>query len=105
MAATPLVATSITRDGNAGALSAANADGHTIVRTDKLLLEVANGGGAPMTVTISMKPVDGQAVSRVVTVPNGARRLMGDFPDALFPKTLTVAFSSVSSVTVGAFVI
>lgn len=109
MAATPLTVTPITRAGIAGALSAANADGHTISNpAERMFLEVVNGGGSSIDVTIDIVPtVDGQSVSdRVVSVPAGERRIIGPFPANIYNNSdgnVTVTFSAVSDVELAAF--
>jgi hypothetical protein len=70
---------------------------------------VVNGSGAPITVTLDIKPtVDGGEVTdRAVTVAAGARRRIGPFPTSIYNDPATgrakVTFSSVTSVTVEAF--
>lgn len=110
MARTALTPTQITRAGVAPTLSAANADGHSVSNAHSPFLHVNNGSGGSITVTILIpKTLDGQSIAnsgRQVTVPAGQARLIGPFPPGTYEQadgTVHVNFSSVTSVTVGAF--
>jgi hypothetical protein len=105
MAATALTITTIARTGTADSLSAANVDGHTIVNDGLTWFEVANGSGGSINVLVGpSKTVDGLAVSpRTVAVAAAARKKFGPYPKSDYGSSITVTFSAVSSVTVGAF--
>lgn len=110
MARTALTVKQISRSGVALGPTAANAEGHSLVHYENLILYVANGGGSPITTTIQTPgTVDSLAVSdRTVTVPAGSNRFMGPFPKAHYRQadgTVYVDFSDVTSVTVAAFYI
>lgn len=108
MARTALTPQDVSAAGLAVSLTAANADGHTIPGTGDVLLDVLNGSGSSINVTIVTPGTqDGQAISdRVVAVAAGARKLIGPFP----PRTYTdetdslvdVDFSAVTTVTCAA---
>lgn len=106
MAATALSVTPLSRSGITDTLTAANVDGHTITNTaDNMWIEVDNGSGGSINVTIAITTtVDGLAVSnRVVAVGAGVRKKIGPFPRAHYGTTVTVTFSAVTTVTCGAF--
>lgn len=97
--------------GLAPVLVAAQVGGDTFQNNGHVLLEVVNGGGAPINVTIndenSPTPPGATAFNGdvVVAVPAGATRLIGPFPPWRFnqPSGLVgVAYSAVTSVTVRA---
>ena len=104
-----LTAVQVTNAGVAGALAAASAGGDKVAPAGILWLEVANGGGSPITVTVdSVLPSNfGTDVNLVVSVTNGQRRLINlseagrltNPTDGLIAWT----YSAVTSVTVGAF--
>ena len=65
MAVTALAVQQIGRAGITPAFTAANTDGHTILNDGKTFIEVKNGSGAPITVTIDTpQTVDGLAVAQ-----------------------------------------
>lgn len=109
MAASALtVATMAGKTGIAAALAAANVDGNFFDNDGRTWLEVVNGGGASITVTIAVPyTVDGSAVTPpTVTVPAGARRLIGKLDTTIYnngSNQVNVTYSGVTSVTVGAF--
>lgn len=111
MARTALTVQSVVRSGLADSLSAANADGHSIVNEGKKTwLEVLNGGAGSINVTIQTPgTIDGLAVAdRVIAVGAGARKKIGPFPVAEYNQSdgaVYVDFSDVASVTVGAFIL
>lgn len=108
MARTALTVSEIVRSGLTLSASAANADGHSLVNTDKnaaLLLYVNNGSGSPITVTIQTPgTVDGLAIAdRTVTVAAGAERFIGPLTAKDYNQsdgTVYVDFSAVTTVTV-----
>jgi hypothetical protein len=81
--------------------------------TARTFLEVANGAGAPITVTIPAQQasvvVPGVGLLAVaditVTVANGARKLIGPFSRAYINTAgnVTVNYSSTTTITGGAF--
>lgn len=104
-----LTVTPITRAGIPGTLVAAAGGGDTFANTGKEFLEVVNGGGAPITVTIAVPyTVDGITLpGKTVSVTNGQRRLIGPFPSNIYNdptlQTVGITYSAVTSVTVGVF--
>jgi hypothetical protein len=104
MAATALSVTSLARTGTADTLSAANVDGHTIVNNGATWFEVNNGSGGSINVIVApTKTIDGLAVAgRTTAVAAGARKKFGPYPKENY-TSITVTFSAVTTVTVGAF--
>jgi hypothetical protein len=109
MAVTPLTVNSLTRAGIVDALAAAGVDGHTVDNTaERMWIEVENGSGASINVTIDVViNVDGLAVTdRVVAVAAGVRKKIGPFPSNIYNdgnSDILVTFSAVTDVTIGAF--
>ena len=108
MARTALTVQQIDADGLEPALTAANVDGHSVANDVGVYVEVANGSGASIDVTVPTPATqDGLAISdRVVAVPAGETRKIGPFPSRTYNQddgTVHVDFSAVTSVTVGAF--
>jgi hypothetical protein len=112
MARTALAPTQIAITGVAPALVAANVDGHSLPNTGREYVQVHNGSGAPITVTVPTPvTVNGRAVADdPITVPAGADRLIGPFDINVHNQRLGVKgsdvhidFSSVTTVTVGAY--
>jgi hypothetical protein len=105
-----LTVTSISRAGVAANPTAATsgAGGDEFANDGHTFIEVVNGGGGSITVTLDIKvTVDGNAVTdRTVTVAAGARKRIGPFPTAFYNDPTTgrakVTFSGVTSVTVEA---
>lgn len=90
------------------ALVAAAGGGDQFSNNGQTVLDVANGGGSPITVTIaSQVPCSqGSTHNSTVTVANGATKRIGPFPITRFNDTggfTQVTYSAVTSVTVGAF--
>ena len=81
--------------------------GNKVLYDPTMWLEVNNGSGAPITVTIDItRSVDGQAVADpTVTVNAGVRKKIGPFtPDYLQSDGyIWFTFSAVTTVTIGAF--
>jgi lipoate-protein ligase B len=112
MARTDIAPTNILATGVVDTLAAANVDGHAISNNGLTWIEVANGAGAPINVTIQTQmTVHGLAVAdQVVAVTNGTRKKIGPFDkDAYNVQSgadagkIYVDFSSVTTITVGAF--
>lgn len=87
--------------------------GDTFVNDGKTMLHVKNGGGSPITLTITSQitsqdvpglgPVD--VANETYTVANGAERMIGFFSPSRFNNTsgqVAVGYSAVTSVTVAA---
>lgn len=90
-------------------LTAAPADGD-ILPAGQVALQIANGGGSPITVTVQTPgTVVGLAVAdATVSVPAAATRLIGPFPSSVFAQPadasvgalgVLVDYSAVTSVT------
>ncbi len=110
MARTALTAAQIDTDGVVAALTAANADGHSIAYRDTLFLRVTNGSASSVTVTVQTpKTVGGLAVAdRTVAVAAGATTYINLADADLYRQTdgaVYVDFSAVTTVTVQAFYI
>ncbi|NJN54076.1 MAG: hypothetical protein HC804_04555 [Anaerolineae bacterium] len=110
MARTALTVTEIPLGGVTDALTAANVDGHSVVldRNAATFIEVNNGAGAPITVTIvTPKTSGGLAVAdRTVTVVNAEREKISleDFDNYRQDDgTVHVDFSSVTTITCAAY--
>lgn len=110
MARTALVAQEITDTGLEPVLTAANAEGHSVNPGD--ILEVVNGAGAPINVTlVTGGTYRGKAIAdTVVAVTNGERRLIRVGGSDLYAQPsgadqgeVYVDFSAVTSVTVAAY--
>lgn len=89
-------------------LVAAAAGGDTFDNDGKTLLRVANGGGSPITVTITGQktlPI-GTSATKTVSVTNGQTFVIGPFPVGVYntdgANEVQVGYSDVTSVTVGA---
>lgn len=106
---TTLTVTNVSRAGVAAAPVAASGGGDEFANDGRTIIEVVNGGVAPITVSLDIKPtVDGGTVAdRTVTVANGARKRIGPFPTQIYNDPTTglakVTYSGVTSVTVEAF--
>ncbi|MFC5996949.1 hypothetical protein ACFQE5_22315 [Pseudonocardia hispaniensis] len=100
---------SIVNTGVNPALVAASAGGDKVAPGAGVFLEVANGGAAPITVTlVTPQTVDGDlaVADRAVSVPNGESRLIA-VPASLYRNPsdglASITYSDTTSVTVGAF--
>src|SRR6478672_3621863 len=103
-----LTVTPITRAGIAGTLAAAAGGGDSFANNGQVYVEVVNGGGSPITVSIAISAsIDGISVpARTVSVTNGQRRLIGPFPTGQYNDAnglVQLTYSGVTTVTVGAF--
>lgn len=112
MARTDLTVQTIAVGGLNPVTEAANVDGEMFVNTGKEFLQVINGAGAPINVTlVTGKSVDGLAVAdRVVAVTNGQSRLIGPLSTDLYNQPgptdagkVYVDFSSVTTITVAVY--
>lgn len=103
-----LTAQTISRAGLEPVLAAADVAGDDFVNTGLEFVEVVNGSGSDVTVTLDIQStVDGQAVTdRTVTVTAGERRIIGPFPTGTYNDSegkMNISYSAVTSVTVGVF--
>lgn len=101
-----LVAQQIDRDGLEPVLVAADVGGDKFINTGKEFIFVRNGSGAPITVTLDIRPtVDAQAVTdRAIVVPAGEDRFIGPIPPTVYndaAELVDVTYSAVASLTVG----
>ena len=109
MARTALTVNQVLYTGFTRSLSAANADGHSVVNDGKTWIEVANASGGSINVTVQTAgTVDGRAVADdVIAIANGATKLIGPWPTHLYNQSTAdgvyVDFSAVSSVTCAAY--
>lgn len=91
------------------ALVAATAAGDSFVNDGKTFFEVLNGDASPMTVTIvgaRNLPLETSA-DQTITVANGTTQMIGPFPVGNYNReddeSVVVTYSSVTSLTVGAY--
>lgn len=108
MARTALSVQQIAVAGLTPALTAANVAGHSFTNNEKTFLQVVNGAGAGITVTVvTAATANGEPVAdRAVTVAAGATALIGPFPSFPFEaadRSINVDFSSVTTITCAAF--
>ncbi|MCP4566480.1 MAG: hypothetical protein GY841_02735 [FCB group bacterium] len=105
-----LTAQQIASSGLSPVLSAVAAS-DTFANTGREFIEVANGSGGSINVTIATpKTVDGLDVDdRIVAVPAGESRLIGPFPVGTYSTggvsggIATVTCSVTTTVTIGVF--
>jgi len=90
--------------GLAPAFVAASGGGDSLDNNGRTLLHVKNGGGVPITVTVdSTQPCSyGFDHDAAVSVPAGAERILGPFPQGRFGSTANITYSAVTTVTVAA---
>lgn len=106
-----LATQTVTRAGlrKDNALVAANAGGDKFVPDKDTTLEVNNGSGGAITVTIVTPGTTfGEAIAdRAVSVPAGQRYEIGPFPAELFANPADgladITYSGVTTLTVGVF--
>lgn len=85
---------------------AADVAGDEWVNTGQEMVEIKNGSGSPITVTLDIKPtVDAATVNDpTVTIAAGATKAMGTFPTGWYNDSSTgrakVTCSAVTSVTI-----
>jgi hypothetical protein len=89
---------------------AASGGGDKFANTGAELFFIKNGGGAPITLTLTFGPgavVDGQTPSnRTVSVPAGDSMVVGPFSTTIYNDSqgfMNFSYSAVTSVTVAAF--
>jgi hypothetical protein len=107
-----LTVSEITSDGITDTLAAANADGNRFSNDGKTFLEVANGSGGTITVTVET-PITflGLAVAdKTVAIPDGETYFIGPFRPSLYNQLtgsykgfVYVEYSSATTVTVAAW--
>lgn len=86
------------------AMQAAAGGGDSMANDGRTSVEVLNGGGAPITMTaVATGPCSfGALHNQQFTIAAGERRLCGPFRQDRFGGTLSLTYSAVTSVTVGA---
>jgi hypothetical protein len=96
----------ISRDGLEPVMESAAGGGDTFVNAhgNRTFLRVDNGSGGDVDVTVTTTAtVDGLAVAdKVVTVTAGETRYLGPYQTDVYGETVSVAYESVTSVTVAA---
>ncbi len=96
----------IARAGITPSYSAGNADGgHSVVNNGATFLHVKNSGVESTMTVVTTASVDGLAVADLtVTIPaNTGDKMVGPFSRGTFGDSLTVTFTSVAGITLGAF--
>lgn len=87
--------------------SAANSGGDTFVNDGKTYLHVKTGAGGTLNVTIPAVACDqGTVHNTVVNIANSSEKIIGPFPTNRYgdaSSVVSVAYSQVTNVTVGAF--
>lgn len=93
----------ITAAGATDTLASAAGGGDTFIPDDRTFLEVNNGSGASINVTLAALQTasdhNSTIPANVVAVGAGARKLIGPLPASIYVGT--IAYSSATSVTVG----
>lgn len=108
MTATSMTVTTITPGGAVlpalGAVDAAN--GNSFPNTGREMIEIANGAGAPITATFTTTgtyTTAGGTVYQIadaaVTITNATSKAIGPFEVGLFSSTVTIAWSSGTTIT------
>lgn len=116
MTFTNLVTQQITPAGLTAALSAADGTNGNVIDCGRVFLQVVNGGGSPITVTIATPVTTDVGGSltvgpRAVTVAASATKLIGPINPAIYGQPsgsanagrAQVTYSSATTVTVGVF--
>lgn len=112
MARTDLPLQTIASTGIVPSYTAANVDGHSVTNRGNEYIEVVNGSGGSINVTlVTPVTVGTRAVADdVIAVAAGARKKIGPLEEGVYNQTsgadqgkVHVDFSAVTSVTVGAF--
>jgi hypothetical protein len=105
-----LASQSITRAGLASAYAAAAGGGDTFTPDKDTYLEVINGSGGSITVTIATPRTDayGNAIAdNAVAIAAGVTKKIGPFPAEAYADPTTglasITYSGVTSLTVGVF--
>lgn len=98
----------IRRSGVTVTYASAAGGGDKFTPTDRTWIEVVNGGGSPITVTVTTPndiATDISIADVSVSVTNGTTGRIGPFPPGLFQGTdglASISYSGVTSVTVAA---
>jgi len=113
MARAALTINDVTIAGVVDSLSASEVDGESISNigsnAGRTWLEVNNGGGSPINVTIKTPGLVGglEIAEQIIAVSNGVRKKIGPFPEpAIYNQTdgtVHIDYSAVTSVTSAAF--
>lgn len=100
----------VTRAGVDTVGNAADATGDEWANTGQQFVEVKNGGGGSITVTLNIRAlIDGAAaVNPTVTIAAGQTKMLGPFPSGIYndtqnPPRAKITYSGVTSVTVKVF--
>lgn len=102
---TLLTAVPVTRAGVDVVGAAADATGDEWINTGQEFVEVKNGSGGSINVTLNIKAtLDGAAaVNPVVAVGAGVTKIIGPFPKGIYNDSVTgrakITYSAVTSVT------
>lgn len=106
MAASAITVQSVTKSGAVVTTASANVDGNYFNNDGRSYLQVTNGGGSSINVTID-SPVQcsqGGTHDEVIPVAAGATKIIGGFDKSQFNDPITgrvnVSYSSVTTVTV-----
>lgn len=108
MPATSMTVTTIVPGGAVlPALAAVDAvNGNSFPNTGREQIEIANGAGSPITATFTTTgtytTAGGtvfQIADHIVTITNGTSKSVGPFEVALFGSTVTIAWSSGTTIT------
>lgn len=96
-------------DPDTPAWDAAAGGGDDFTNDGNTEIEVANGGGSPITVTIPIgndphisDPLH-STTDDTVSVPAGEAKRIGPFPQSKYGTSVSIAYSGVTTVTVAAF--
>lgn len=104
---TALAVQQISRSGLTPNYTAANVDGHSIQNTQKEYLHVKTGGTGTTVTVVTPGTVDGQAIAdKAYAIGTNTEMKIGPFPREVYDQsdgTVHVNFSSVTTVTCGAF--
>ncbi len=113
MARAALTINDVVITGVVDTLTASETDGESISNigsnAGRVWLEVNNGGGAPINVTVKTPGLAAglEIAEQVIAVTNGTRQKIGPFPQpAIYNQTdgtVHIDYSAVTSVTSGAF--
>lgn len=106
MAASAITVQNATKTGLAVTTASANVDGNYFTNDGKSYLQVTNGGGSSINVTIDSPVVcsQGGVHDEVIAVGAGVTKVIGSFDKSQFNDPVTgrvnVSYSAVTTVTV-----
>lgn len=108
MARTAITVQQVANTGIVATYEAANAAGNSFTNNEKSWMEVINGSGSSINVTITTAgTANGIAVADpVIAVAAGATKKIGPFPSYPFEaadRSINVDYSAVTTVTVSVF--